>query len=340
MGKQYNNQIEELLPRYYDGDITDDERRMVEEWINASDENEKVARQILSIYLAADAVTVLQHTNTEKALKKVKGKMTAKKQRIWWNWVQRVAAVLFIPLLVAFLIQQFTSVPQSEQTAQWVQIKTNPGMTTSVILPDSTVVYLNSESSLSYPSFFNGDNREVYLKGEAYFEVAKDLKKRFMVSSIHDARVEVLGTHFNIEAYEDNEEIITTLVEGKVNFLFKQHQQTQKVALKPGEKLKYNAKKEEVQLYATSCESEISWKDDKIVLKDTPLREALRMLEKRYNVEFLIKNKTGLDDSFTGTFTNERIERILDHFKISSKIRWRYLQNADITEKKIQIEIY
>ena len=331
MEDQHTNHIEELLPRYCDGNVTEEERQMVEEWINASDENKKIAKQIFSINLRID---------TEKALKKVTGKMIVKKRRIWWEWTQRAAAILFIPLLAAFLVQQFSRVAETEQIAQIMEIKTNPGMTTSVTLSDGTVVYLNSESSLSYPVRFDGNTREVYLEGEAYFEVAKDPAKRFVVSTIHQLQVEVLGTRFNMEAYEAGDDVITTLVEGKVNFLFKQHEQPHSIVLTPGQKLVYNSKEDGVHLYSTSCESEISWKDGMIVLKETPLQEALRMLEKRYHVQFVINNKKGLNDTFTGTFTNERLERILDLFKISSKIRWRYMESTDISEKKTQIEIY
>ena len=89
------------------------------------------------------------------------------------------------------------------------------------MLPDSTVVFLNSESSLRYPSSFkNSKERKVELKGEGYFEVTKDVEKHFIVSTVHRSQVEVLGTSFNIEAYEESPEVSTTLIKGKINFSF------------------------------------------------------------------------------------------------------------------------
>lgn len=341
MEETNRNRIEEILPRYCEGDVTDEERQSVEMWMDASEENRRIVEHIFSINLAVDTIQILKQVDTEKALGKVSRRIIINKRRNWWEWTQRVAAILFIPLLTAFLIQQFSTRDDNvAQMMQFMEIRTNPGMTTSVVLPDSTIVYLNSESSLSYPICFNENLREVTLKGEAYFEVAKDPERHFVVSTIHQSQIEVLGTHFNIEAYENNDNVVTTLVEGKVNFLFKQNKQTRKIVLKPGERLTYNSKEDKVRLCATSCESEISWKDGKIVLKDTPLREALRMLEKRYHVQFMIKNEKGLDDTFTGTFTNERLERILDHFKISSKIRWHQIEDANILDKRTKIEIY
>ena len=340
MEEQNINGIEDLLLRYCEGDVTEEEYQLVENWVNASEENERVAKQVFSIHFAIDSVQVLKKIDTEKALKKVSSRIVAKKRQIGWEWLQRAAAILFIPLLVSFLMQHFFIADTKEQVAQLIEIRTNPGMITSVILPDSTVVYLNSESSLSYPSRFDGNTREVFLKGEAYFEVMKDPSKRFLVSTMYQSQIEVLGTHFNVEAYEGGENIVTTLVEGKVNFLFKQNERAHAVKLKPGEKLTYNSKEGRVRLSATSCESETSWKDGKVILKNTPLWEALHMLQKRYNVQFVINNRKGLDDTFNGTFTNERLERILDHFKISSKIRWRQIEDANILDRKIKIEIY
>ena len=212
--------------------------------------------------------------------------------------------------------------------------------TRTVHLPDGTSVTLNHYSSLSYPERFKSDNREVELSGEAYFEVAKNPEKRFIVSTSHQSQIEVLGTHFNIEAYEKDDKVLATLVEGKIGFIFTQDNVSKKVLMDPGQKLVYDSRDCKVQLYATSGESETAWKEGKIIFRNTPLEEGLRMLEKRYNVEFIIKNDRLKGDSFTGTFTNQRLERILEYFQLSSQIRWRYLDSPNIKDEKSKIEIY
>lgn len=337
MERQGRYEIEELLPRYCEGMVTEEERQSVEEWMDASEENRQVAKQIHMLYLATDTMNVLKKLDTELALVKVKDRMMDNKKTTWWAWAQRAAAVLFIPLFVTFLVQNLGS---HQELAQMIEVKTNPGMTTSLVLPDSTVVYLNSESSLSYPSRFDGDIRKVTLKGEAYFDVTKDPKKRFIVSTSHQTQIEVLGTRFNVEAYEKDTDVAATLVEGKVCFLFKTGNQSERFFLEPGQKLVYNSTDSKLQLYNTTCESEIAWKDGKIVFNNTSLEEALRMLEKRYNVEFILKNGVLKEDSFTGTFANQRLERILEYFEISSRIRWRYMDTPNVAEEKSKIEIY
>ncbi len=333
-----NNRIDELLPRYCEGQVVEEERLQVETWMSESEENRRIAKQIHTLYLAADTIQVMKKVDTEKALSRVKSRMTSKKKTMWWEWAQRAAAVLFIPLLVTLMLQYLGNGEQ--ESAQMMEIKTNPGMTTSLTLPDGTLVFLNSESTLSYPSRFDGDTRNVNLQGEAYFEVAKNPEKKFIVSTPHRSQIEVLGTHFNVEAYEKENRVSATLVEGKIGFIYKCDNTSKKVLMAPGQKLVYDSKDTKVQLYATSGESETAWKEGKIIFRNTPLEEGLRMLEKRYNVEFIIKNNRLKGDSFTGTFTNQRLERILEYFQLSSQIRWRYLDSPNITDEKSKIEIY
>ena len=340
MDKTDRNTIEELLPRYCEGVATEEERLQVEMWMSESDENRRMAKQIHALYLATDTVNVMKKVDTEKALLKVKSRMSGNRHKgtMWWQWAQRAAAILFIPLLVTLMLQYWGG--NEKELAQIIEVKTNPGMMTSLTLPDGTLVYLNSESTLSYPSRFDNDTRNVTLQGEAYFEVAKNPEKKFIVSTSHQSQIEVLGTHFNVEAYEKEDRISATLVEGKIGFIYKSNDVSKKVLMDPGQKLVYDSKDNKVQLYATSGESEIAWKEGKIIFRNTPLEEGLRMLEKRYNVEFIIKNDRLKGDSFTGTFTNQRLERILEYFQLSSQIRWRHLDSSNIKDEKSKIEIY
>lgn len=329
--------IELLLPRYCEGIATEKEQQKVKDWIQESEENRRIIKQMEMLYLAADTIHVMNKVNTEKALVKVKGKRIDKKKVAWWEWTQRVAAVLFLPLLATFLIEHYGG---KNQEVQMLEARTNPGMTTSVVLPDSTVVYLNSESSLRYPSSFKGSKqRKVELKGEAYFEVTKSIEKHFIVATTHQSQIEVLGTSFNVEAYENVPDVSTTLIEGKVNFSFQKGSRKKQVALKPGQKVIYDSQNGTTHLYETSGETETSWKDDKIIFNNTSLNDALHILGKRYNVVFTQTNPK-LKAAFTGTFTNQRLERILEYFKLSSNIRWRYIGGENASQQKTHIEIY
>ena len=113
-----------------------------------------------------------------------------------------------------------------------------------------------------------------------------------------------------------------------------------KVGVKPLQKVVYEPAEGQVQLYATSGETETVWKDGKIILDNTLMDEILRMLSKRFHVEFIVKNDHLDEYAFTGTFTTQRLERIMEYFKMSSKIRWRYLDSDNVEDERQKIEIY
>ena len=303
----------------------------VVQWVRESDEHARIARQIQQLCLAADALDVLERVDTERALKQVNARIDRARFRRLVRWTERVAAVLFLPLLALslFLIN-------NPEEPRMLEVRTNSGMTTRLTLPDGTQVCLNSESALIYPEKFEGKTRAVKLAGEAFFEVAKDARRRFVVETPHQAQVEVHGTKFNLEAFALDSIVVTTLLEGRVDFV----SAWGNMPMKPGEKLVYHTHGNWMDKFLTDGEVESAWKDGRIVFHNTPFDEALRMLEKRYYVDFVVTNPEYEADSFTGTFTNQRLDRILEIFEISSGVRWRYVPRADKNEIKRKIEIY
>ena len=239
MNEQQTN-IEQRLIEYYEGKLEGTVYDEVKAWIASSEENRRMARRVYSLLLAVDVHQVSKEIDTEKALKKVKGRKIAQKKSIsWWEWGQRAAAILILPL-IGLLIWQQSRMQSASPVAETLEIRTNPGMTTRLHLPDGTYVCLNSGSTLTYPSSFTGDTRSVHLVGEAYFEVAPNTQHRFVVHTPSQSAVEVYGTHFNIEAYPDDPNITTTLTEGKVGFLYKEGTITKRAILDPGQKLIYD----------------------------------------------------------------------------------------------------
>ena len=332
--------IEELLPRYCEGKTTSEENRLIQGWIESDENNRKQVDKIKRIYLASDMLYVLEHVNTEKALKKVKAKMHGKKKN-WLKLLERIAAILVLPLLISTFIMLQKSIENAGSETKIISLRTNPGMTAEIMLPDNTKVYLNSETEISYPNNFDEKHRTVDLNGEAYFEVTPDKKREFIVNTKLNSKIRVYGTKFNIDAYEDNSTITTTLVEGSVGFEWiNENGAESRTILTPKHKIMYNNSTKEINYQSTACEVETAWKDGKIIFDNTSLTDILNILEKRFNVEFIIKNKSLLNNRFTGTFSSQRLERILEFFKISSKIRWRYIENDNINDKKQKIEIY
>ena len=331
--------IEELLPRFCEGLTTEEESLLVEKWIAEDEANLKLVNQIHALHLAVDTRMIKRHSDIDEVLAKVKRRVHGQAVSRW-EWAQRIAAILSIPLLLGCLWLYYEK-DDVKQAVQMIEIKTNPGMTTSIVLPDSTMVCLNSESVLRYPSHFGDALRKVELEGEAFFDVTSNKEKRFIVKMGEQSQIEVYGTRFNVEAYAKDNKISTTLIEGTIGFIYKDKDgKAKKIGLKPHQKLVYELSSFKTQLYTTSGETETSWKDGKIIFNNTSMDEVLRMLSKRFNVEFVISNKNLKDYAFTGTFTQQRLERILEYFEISSQIKWRHLGSDKIDEKRQKIEIY
>lgn len=182
--------------------------------------------------------------------------------------------------------------------------------TRTVHLPDGTSVTLNHFTSLSYPEQFESDNRKVTLNGEAYFEVTKDKKHPFIVQT-EEINVQVLGTHFNVEAYRNNPEVSTTLLEGSVAVSNKNN--SARIILKPNEMAIYNKVEKSLNLKVMkNATDEISWQRGEFIFNHQPLKNITRELSNAFGVTIEIPDTALQNYRITARFPNsENLETIL-----------------------------
>ena len=331
---------EDELIKYFSGEVAIEEANEIEQWISLCDENKKIAEQIYFLFFASETIKISQQVDPHKALKQVNKRIDNEKRKLFLQRLQKIAAVLFIPLFLCSIALLYQL---SNQSVNYVELRTNPGMVTSVVLPDNSRVWLNSESYIKYPDKFKGDVREVTIEGEVYFEVEKDVEHKFIVNTPHDVKIEVLGTRFNINAYDTDNTISTTLVSGKVNLLYNDRENVvRKVEMVPNQRSVVHLNGGYIDTRLVNVLPDIAWKDGKIILENTPFEEVLKILSNRFNVQFIIKREELKKNSFSGTFVHQRLDRILEHFQISSNIQFRYVDTKDSlknSEKSI-IEIY
>lgn len=152
----------------------------------------------------------------------------------------------------------------------------------SIVLPDGTRVWLNAASSLRFPTAFAGKTREVTLQGEAYFEVAQDAQHPFVVQ-LAKGSVEVLGTHFNISDYADEQAVTTTLLEGAVRV----QQDGVGRVLKPGEQANWHRDNSKPQIILADTEAAIAWKNGLFTFSNTDINVVMRQLARWYDVEVI-----------------------------------------------------
>ena len=174
--------------------------------------------------------------------------------------------------------------------------------TRTVCLPDGSTVTLNHYSSLSYPEKFKSDKREVELNGEAYFEVNKNKKHPFIVQT-ETIDVQVLGTHFNVDAYQNNPDVKTTLLTGSVAVSNKS--KSVRVILKPNEIAIYNKVEEKLtRKVLENVEDEISWRQGEFIFDDLPLQEIARELSNSFGATIHIADTALQNYRITARFRN------------------------------------
>lgn len=328
---------ESSLLRYFARQVNEEEKKEIERWIDADEKNLKLARDVYYLKLATDTKSTIQTTSAFKPLQNVKERIHKKHSVSFIQRFQRIAAILVIPLMLACLY--FWAEKSDEQ--QFIEMRMNPGMIGSVNLPDGSKVWLNSNSYIKYPIRFSSDARNISLDGEAYFSVTKDTKRKFVVHTNQEqVQLEVLGTEFNVDAYNKNEFIATTLVSGSVRLAYQtDNNQTNTLLMMPEEKVVYNRNEKSAKRSKTDVQKDIAWKDGVVILRNTPLNDVLWTLSKRFNVDFEIRNKTIMNSSFTGVFKDHQLESILEHFKFASHVKYTIQEdvgtNGEILKRKV-----
>lgn len=188
------------------------------------------------------------------------------------------------------------------------EINTPRGGYYKILLPDGTKAQLNAASSLSYPLTFSKDKREVSITGEVYFEVAPDKNKPFVVQSKHQ-EIKVLGTKFNVNAYDDQFHIKTSLIEGKVSVYNATNKSLTPKILTAGQQSILS--KEKTIIKSIDAQSEIAWVHGKFNFDGKLLREVMRELARWYDIDVFIENDVPNIEFFGGTYRNNNLSTIL-----------------------------
>ncbi len=191
-----------------------------------------------------------------------------------------------------------------------------------LVLSDGTKVWLNSESSLKYPTQFNSKARKVYLEGEAYFEVANNPLLPFDVV-VDDLSVRALGTSFNIMAYDDELYIETSLIEGKVQIFSEEPEENNAYNLYPSYQAKYERRTKHIQQEKVNTDDVIAWKNGLFVFDNEDIESIMHRLSRWYDIEVEYYNLVIGDYHFTGSVRRyEDIDKILDMIKMTTHLEF------------------
>ena len=262
--------------------------------------------------------------NRQEVQKSGKGEGFQRKQNLLQIFT-RIAAVLFLPLLITSLLylNQKASLFSSDSDLQYAELHAPAFARVNLYLADSTRVWLNNGSKLKYPMDFSGRDRKVFLEGEAYFDVRKDPSHPFYVET-GDIKIHVTGTRFNVSNYIEDEDIITTLEEGKVLVRLTGQGRKSPVIheLLPSRQLIFMKENRDVKLRTVNTEKYTSWKEGHLYLKDDPMPEVRKKIERWYNVEIVIEDPVIMEYRYTGRFHQETLEKVLRMMAVATPIKY------------------
>jgi ferric-dicitrate binding protein FerR (iron transport regulator) len=243
--------------------------------------------------------------------------------------VSKIAAILIIGLLIGISVQYF----KKSELVYFTSIAPK-GSVSQMVLPDNSIVYLNAGSQLKYTVEGIKGKREVFLDGEAWFDVTKNEKKPFVVHTpFYD--VNVLGTQFNVKAYKNDAEITTTLEEGSVQVTSSENfKLAETTVLEPGEQLVYDTQKKTINVKEVETRMFTAWKDNKLIFINMNLKELFVLLERKYGVDIEVTNDLILDYHYDGTIKDETILEVLDLLKETLPVKYKIEgQTIFITKK-------
>ena len=266
--------------------------------------------------------------------------------------IMKYAAIVLLAVVSYFLVDYLNSSREPSVIAKH-EISAPNGARIKILLSDSSEVWLNSGSKLVYPENFTASDREVYLEGEAFFDIRKNNYKPFFINT-SKIRIKVLGTSLNVKSYLEENTIETTLITGQVEIreIESKGKKTRTAFLLPEQKALYfketgririEEKKSIVPVTTSptrvdqigerteparqSENPEIAWKDNKLVFTNEFFNSLSVRLERWYNVKIDIIDKNVNDYKFTGVLENETIEQAMQAFKIAAPIEYRFEKN-------------
>ena len=311
------------LYRFVTGQSSESEK---EEVVQALLQDETLQKE----YIAIKNVWSLTCTiNAEKGpdytgeLQRISRKISMNRIKIILRYAAVFAAVLCTG---GFLAYQFLNRDLTTTASRNVGLETKfvvpLGQTAELQLPDGTMVWLNSGTALTYGTDFSPSNRIVTLDGEAFFTVKNDARHPFLVKTAA-INIKVLGTSFNVEAYNDNlYQVNTTLINGKVEI---NNIDNQKLAdLLPGQMGRFSKQNGKLNITKIDTSFYTSWKEGFIMFNNTPLEEIALKMERWYNVKFVFRNQQLKNVNYSGTILRGKpIDQILEIMKITANINYK-----------------
>lgn len=350
-----------ILVKYVVDQLSEDDEKAVEEWIKADPSHKEFVNSIEELWeKSASNKDVDFQINALDAWKQIENKLSASRPipisqispqgqhtgRVktagrFWMAMKIAAMILFAFGASYFTVSNyFISQPAEEvvKSVEMKEIKTDRGQKPVIVsFSDGTEIFLNAESTLRYPETFNSDNREVYLVGEAYFNVAHLSSSTFTVHA-KNSKVEVLGTEFNIKSWQSDDKVEVTVNDGKVAFSTTDSLENlagkARVILTKGFGSTFADGKISTPK-KVDLETKLAWRKGGLVFKQTPMADVFNQLELKYDVNFEVEETESamMEELFTGQFYGRSLSEVLNVLEVSMNLKFTQMGKAISVDK-------
>jgi transmembrane sensor len=361
------NSQDKIIIRYLEGKANHKEVKQIADWLDLDENNRNYYISFKKNLIELQLNSNPSSTDTEIAYKKFIDRVNESKleneqdEEIEYSFINRTllkyAAIIIILITFsggAYIIGRVSSRTQNNQ---YCEISAPLGGKSSIVLPDGTKIWLNAGSKVKYGGDFNNSSRDVYLEGEAYFDVSK--KKLPFIVHTSDLNIRVFGTSFNVKSYPDEDKIEATLVEGSIRIDRKESKEP--LYLSPKEKLIFHKQGKNTEVKAPNLDTtnqtvkqekteakiitgeektveiskninvdeSVSWKEGSLIFNQESLESLTKKLERKYDITFKFENEELKTYSFSGTLRDFPLEQVLKAIKYTSPI------NYTIDEKNV-----
>jgi transmembrane sensor len=321
-----NNVNWEMLASYLSGNINETDKMKVEKWIEESQENRQTFQNVEKLWTLAERVK-LTDINVNNAWNKVNTKAQVRQGRQlnlflrqYGNQILRIAAVLVIGLITVVLIRNISNKQTIIAGSDILELALN----------DGSHVDLNKNTELRYPKTFRGSTREVFLKGEAYFEVTHNPQKPFIIHTT-DAQIRVLGTSFNLNS-NNNGDVEVVVNSGTVELTSIKTKTS--VILNKDEKASFSAFNNSITKEINTDPNFLSWKTMKFVFREIRLENAFQKLEHVYDIRIVAEDPSILNYKLTATYDKLEVNEIIRMIGLTFRLNFEKEGNVYLFKNK------
>jgi len=306
-----NDKHTELIARYFAGEARPEEIQELSQWVMADAANKALFEEYQKTWQAVEDQKLEESININSEWTMMESLLPAEKDNKVVSispvmqgirWATRIAAILLIAVVPLYFLYQYFGTTDMLAVASTNEV-------IEITLPDETVVNLNHNSSLEYPEEFSGDLREVRFTGEAFFNVAHDNTRPFIIAT-NGVRVRVLGTTFNVNTRKPNGETEVVLVDGSVKVYYKD-QEKEAVKLVPGEKALVHKTEKSITIHRNEDSNFMAWKTKLMIFIDKPLDEVIGILNQVYGANLTLASEDLSNCRITATFENQSLPSVL-----------------------------